>query len=165
MATSREEWGLFKASLKREMKSAWREISSASTDTVAAEGDIQPIASNAGSNYSKEVLSDGNSHFQYDPLPGDGFTRLLTIKPAEDEDVIQLELTTVDMNSSFGAYEALSYVWFVVSRSPPSESHATVFVKVLHLTSSLMPEADLKLFERLLGRRDRTQVHSIDRVF
>lgn len=146
MATNREEWGLFKASLKRELKLAWREASSSSTENLAAENDTQPAASNVGANYSNEVLSDGISVYQYEPLPGEGFTRLLTIKPADDEDAIRVEMTTVDLDSSFGAYEALSYVWFVVSRAqlPPSESHITICVKFLFFLMPLHSLSKLK---------------------
>lgn len=131
MASGRDEWASWKAQMKRDgkktfklVRGAWREKSSSAIKTIASGSDTQDATSEVEATQRHE-----NSHsyadFQYDPLPGEGFVRLLTIMPGDDEEVIQLQLSTVVLEDSFGSYESLSYVWFVSPSAPPLILHIT----------------------------------------
>lgn len=128
MASSRDEWASVKVQLKREAKrgfkwarDSWRESSSTSNEKVTSSSDTQDATPTVVSNQG-QVLA--NTDFQYDPLPGDGFIRLLTILPGDGQEAIQLQVSNVELDGSSGSYESLSYVWFVCPRAPfPSFIH------------------------------------------
>lgn len=129
MASGRDEWVASKLVMKREGKhlfkvvrdsfrDSFREDSPSSTENVT---DAQGAASNAEPIHSQQVVSSSKANFQYDALPGEGFIRLLTILPGDDEEVIRLQLSTVGLNDSIGGYESLSYVWFVSHPCPHAQ--------------------------------------------
>lgn len=120
MASGRDEWVSLKTYLKREGKKgfklaqdSWRESSSTAIRKIISSSDIQDTTSTVEPTQGQEFTSHANAHFQYDPLPGDGFIRLLTILPGAGDEAIQLQLSTVVLDDSLGSYESLSYVWFV----------------------------------------------------
>lgn len=124
MASGHDEWAAWSAHLKREGKKnaklvqdSWRaKLSSAIK--IPSSSDTQDAASIAESTLGQGSVSHANAAFQYDPLPGEGLIRLLTILPGDDEEAIQLQLSTGVLDDSFGSYESLSYVWFVWPRAP-----------------------------------------------
>ncbi|KAL1857044.1 hypothetical protein Daus18300_010492 [Diaporthe australafricana] len=118
MSSGRDEWASLKTVLKREGKKgfklardSWRESRSSSSENFTASSDIQGDASTTKSTQKRDVELNPTSDFQYDPLPGQGFIRLLTILPGEDEELIQLQLSAVKLDDSHDSYESLSYVW------------------------------------------------------
>lgn len=133
MASGRDEWASWKKVLKREgkkgytlardsLREGWREGWSSSSEKVTSNSNTQDAASNGGSAHDQEVIPKPEAGFEYEPLPGEGFIRLLKIVPGNKEEMIRLELSTIMLDNSYGTYESLSYVWFVFlsSRSPTS---------------------------------------------
>ena len=80
---------------------------------ITSTSNTQNAASTIRSNQGQVLISHANLDFEYDPLPGEGFIRLLTILPGDAEEAIQLHLSNVELEGSVGRYESLSYVWFV----------------------------------------------------
>lgn len=133
MASGRDEWASWKAQMKRDgkktfklVRGAWREKSSSAIKTITSSSDTQDATSEVEATQRHEI-SHSDADFQYDPLPGEGFVRLLTIMPGDDEEMIQLQLSAVVLDDAFGSYESLSYVWFVCPSPPPSILHITAW--------------------------------------
>lgn len=133
MASGRDEWTSWKAQMKRDgkktfnlVKGAWREKSSSAIKTITSSGDTQDATSEVEATQRHES-SHSNADFEYDPLPGEGFVRLFTIMPGDDEEVIQIQLSAVVLDDAFGSYESLSYVWFVCPSPTPSILHITAW--------------------------------------
>lgn len=124
MASSHDEWAAWTAHLKREGKrnaklvqDSWRaKLSSAIK--IPSSSDTQDAVSIAEPTQGKGSVSHASAAYQYDPLSGEGLIRLLTILPGDDEEAIQLQLSTIVLDDSFGSYESLSYVWCVWPRAP-----------------------------------------------
>lgn len=135
MASGSDEWAAWKTHLKREgkktaklVRDSWVKKLSSSAN-IPSSGDTQDAASITESAQGQGSVSHANAAFQYDPLPGEGFIRLLTILPGDDEEAIQLQLSAVVLDDSYGNYESLSYVWFVWPRTPSFTSHITAWEK------------------------------------
>lgn len=86
MASGRDEWASWKVYLKREGKKgfklardSWRESSSTSIEKITSGSNTQDAASTVEPNQGQGFISHANADFQYDPLPGEGSIRLLTI--------------------------------------------------------------------------------------
>ncbi|KAK2611427.1 hypothetical protein N8I77_004766 [Diaporthe amygdali] len=166
MASGRDEWASWKKVLKREgkkgytlardsLREGWREGWSSSSEKVTSNSDTQDAASNGGSAYDQEVIPKPEADFKYEPLPGEGFIRLLKIVPGNKEEMIRLELSTVMLGNSCGTYESLSYSLHTILTSlRPSTSEES---RVLWVDAICINQGDM--IER------NEQVPIMDRIY
>ncbi|GKT45410.1 heterokaryon incompatibility protein 6, OR allele [Colletotrichum spaethianum] len=108
MATGKENWDRSVAMLKTDFKKyatkQWRDIRA-------------PLSRHAQEEAPKEqeqthlALGQQFGPFQYSAIPNKGYIRLLELMPGQENEPIQIQLSTVGLDDSIQTYDALSYVW------------------------------------------------------